>query len=120
MASLSTPSYAHEMYRNETTFITYDSTVDFTLGNAYDKAAFFDLQLFTKDMVEVPYLEWYVEDQYLEQIEEVYLKPTDSLTLTVHVKDAGKYYFCSTLKDYEDETAQTNVRSRICSRIQRI
>ena len=119
MASLSTPTLAHEMYRNADTFITYDSTVEFVLGNAYSKAAFFDLQLFTKDMTEVDNEKWYVSDEYLERVEDVYLKPSDDILLTVHVKDAGKYYFCSTLKDYENETT-TNVRSRICSRIQRI
>lgn len=118
MVALSTSSQAHEMFRNASTFVTYDSTVEFTLRNNYDKAAFFGLQLFTKDMTEVDVDTWYVDDQYLERFEEVYLRAGEDMLLVVHVKNLGKYYFCSNLKDFEDGI-KTNVRSRICSRISR-
>ena len=118
VVAFSTPSYAHEMYRNADSFVTYDSTVEFVMRNAYAKAAFFDLQLFTKDMVEVASDEWYVDDEYLERFNEVYLQAGDDMVFVVHVKNLGKYYFCSSLEEYEDGT-KTNVRSRICSRISR-
>lgn len=114
---LSLPVQAHEMRRDSETFVTYGSTVDFVLANRYDQGAVYVFEMYSKDWTPTPIDSWYVDNGF-NRISDITLEAGSEVTITAHVRDKGKYYFCSKLEEFEDEQ-DIKMRSRICNRISR-